>query len=126
VRAYLELMLMRMPDRLHFDVDVDPALRCVRFPPMALLTLVENAVRHGIDPSESGGRIEVGARRDGDGRVRVWVADSGVGIAESTQPGTGLNNLRARMQAFFGPSATLELSELLPHGLRAELSFPPP
>src|SRR5262249_21315654 len=52
VRSYLELMHMRMPDRLQVAIDVDPALRAQRFPSMALLTLVENAVRHGIDPSE--------------------------------------------------------------------------
>jgi signal transduction histidine kinase len=125
VRAYLDLMLMRMPDRLAFAIDIDPALRALRFPPMALLTLVENAVRHGIDPAEHGGRIDVGARRASDGAVRVWVADSGLGMAESAQPGTGLANLRARMQAFFGPSATLELSEQAPQGVRAELSFRP-
>jgi signal transduction histidine kinase len=121
--AYLELMLMRMPDRLQFRVDIDPALRGLRFPPMALLTLVENAVRHGIDPSEEGGRIEVVARRDPDGSVRVWVADTGVGMAESSRPGMGLTNLRDRLQAFFGPAAQLELSEQPPHGVHAQLRF---
>jgi len=125
VRAYLELMLMRMPDRLQFDVRIDPALRGLRFPPMALLTLVENAVRHGIDPSEQGGRIEVGARRNAAGEVEVWVADTGIGMAESAQPGTGLTNLRDRLQAFFGPPAKLELAEQSPHGLHATLRFQP-
>ncbi len=125
VRAYLELMLMRMPDRLRFDVRVDPALRGLRFPPMALLTLVENAVRHGIDPAENGGVIEVRAERDADGLVRVSVSDTGVGMSEAAQPGTGLTNLRARLQAFFGASATLELSEQAPSGLLAQLAFRP-
>jgi LytS/YehU family sensor histidine kinase len=93
---------------------------------MALLTLVENAVRHGIDPSEQGGRIEVGARRESDGTVRLWVADSGVGLAESAQPGTGLTNLRERLRAFFGPQAELQLSPAEPHGLRAEIIFQAP
>jgi LytS/YehU family sensor histidine kinase len=118
-------MLMRMPDRLQFELRIDPALRDVRFPPMALLTLVENAVRHGIDPSEQGGRIEVGARRNAAGEVEVWVADTGVGMAESAQPGTGLTNLRDRLQAFFGAPAKLELSEQSPHGLHATLRFQP-
>lgn len=126
LRAYLELMLMRMPDRLHYEVTIDPALRTLRFPPMALLTLVENAVRHGIDPSETGGRIEVGARREaGSGEVRVWVADTGVGMSESAAPGTGLGNLRQRLQAFFGAEARLVLSEHAPHGVRAEIFFTP-
>ncbi|MED5618667.1 sensor histidine kinase [Ideonella sp. BN130291] len=126
VRAYLELMFMRMPDRLQYQVEIDPALRALRFPAMALLTLVENAVRHGVDPSEQGGRIEVGARNDAaDGSVHVWVADTGVGMAEAATPGTGLTNLRQRMQAFFGPGARLELTEQTPHGVRAELIFTP-
>lgn len=67
LRSYLELMQMRMPDRLDFKITIDPALRGLRLPPMTLLTLVENAVHHGIDPSEAGGRIEVGAQRNVDG-----------------------------------------------------------
>ena len=63
VRAYLELMHMRMPDRLQFALDVDAAALDLRCPPMTLLTLVENAVRHGIDPSEEGGRIEIDVQR---------------------------------------------------------------
>jgi LytS/YehU family sensor histidine kinase len=93
---------------------------------MALLTLVENAVRHGIDPSEDGGQIEVGASRDPSvGGVRVWVIDTGVGMAETATPGTGLSNLRQRINAFFGPQAGLELSEPPPRGLRAEIRFAP-
>ena len=123
VRAYLELMQMRMPDRLSFVVAVDSTLHGVRFPSMALLTLVENAVRHGIDPGEQGGHIEVGAAQDAEG-TRVWVTDTGVGMADDAQPGTGLSNLRARLAAFFGRGAELRLSEHVPHGLRAEIYWP--
>ncbi len=123
VRAYLALMKMRMPDRLDWAVDVDDALAGLRFPPMALLTLVENAVRHGVDPMEDGGRIQVEGRV-GAGQVRLAVVDDGAGLAEHTQPGTGLANLRERMAAFFGPEARLALSENPPHGLRAELTWP--
>ena len=125
VKAYLELMLMRMPDRLRFELRIDPGLRRLRFPPMALLTLVENAVRHGIDPSEDGGEIVVGGTEQG-GRVHLWVADSGVGMSEDSTPGTGLGNLRQRLQATYGPEAELQLHELQPHGVRAELVFPCP
>ena len=123
VRAYLELMHLRMPDRMSFQVTLVPELRSLRFPTMALLTLVENAVRHGIDPSEEGGHIEVGGRRDGD-TVTLWVQDSGIGMAETAAPGTGLTNLRARLQAFYGPGARLDLHEVAPHGLRAEIVLP--
>ncbi|MEP6740489.1 MAG: histidine kinase [Caldimonas sp.] len=126
VRAYLELMHMRMPDRLRFAIDVPDELARASFPPMGLLTLVENAIRHGIDPSENGGRIEVRASRSpATAEVHVAVVDTGAGMAESALPGTGLENLRSRLRAFFGPLARLELHEHEPHGLRAEIVFEP-
>jgi signal transduction histidine kinase len=127
VRSYLELMQLRMPDRLQFSV-AEPALAAtLRFPAMALLTLVENAVRHGIDPAIEGGRIDVGARRDeATGGVVAWVADTGVGMAETAQPGTGLSNLRTRIKAWYGDAARVDLHETAPHGLRVELHLPAP
>lgn len=115
VQAYLELMHLRMPDRMSFTVEVAPALSALRFPPMALLTLVENAVRHGVDPSEDGGRIEVGGEQQ-DGRIRLWVSDTGVGLQHEMGAGTGLRNLRERLTLFYGLSSTLELTENRPHG----------
>ncbi|HMC17158.1 MAG TPA: histidine kinase [Albitalea sp.] len=125
VHAYLALMLMRMPDRLRFTVDIPQALKGMHFPSMALLTLVENAVRHGVDPSEQGGAIEVGARREASGDTVVWVADSGVGMSEKTAAGTGLTNLRARLKAVYGDAARLELLEHTPQGLRAQIVIEP-
>lgn len=126
VRAYLELMHMRMPDRLQFTVLMAPELLALPFPAMALLTLVENAVRHGIDPSLEGGRIEVGGKSGGaSGKVTLWVSDTGQGMAESAQPGTGLANVRTRLQAFYGPGARLDLHEETPHGVHVELTFTP-
>ncbi len=124
VRAYLELMHLRMPDRLRWSIAVPHALQHLRFPPMALLTLVENAVRHGIDPSEEGGSIEVGGEEDGS-VVRLWVSDSGVGLAQQMGTGTGLRNLRERLQVVYGAGARLDLTENRPHGLRAEIQFQP-
>jgi signal transduction histidine kinase len=125
VRAYLELMLMRMPDRLAFEIDVPADLHGARFPAMALLTLVENAIRHGIDPAVQGGRIVVRARREADGSLRASVADSGVGLRENAGTGTGLANLRERLAMFFGEGARLELAENAPHGVVATLHCPP-
>lgn len=124
VRAYLELMHMRMPDRLACELDLPAELSSLRFPAMSLLTLVENAIRHGIDPSEEGGRVTVRAWREA-GEVVVAVADTGVGLSDSPAPGTGLVNLRARLAAFFGASARLDLMELAPHGLCAQIRFSP-
>ena len=90
---------------------------------MALLTLVENAVRHGIDPSEQGGRIEVGARaRRGDGRrARLSVADTGVGMRDTARPAPAWRTCASGCAAFFGADARLELRENAPHGVRAEI-----
>jgi len=124
VRAYLEVMQMRMPDRLQFALRIDPAARSLYCPPMTLLTLVENAVRHGIDPSEQGGGIDVDVVLR-DQRCHVRVADTGVGLqAASAGLGTGLSTLRERLQLAFGGAAQLRLSQIAPHGVCAELELP--
>jgi hypothetical protein len=124
VRAYLELMHLRMPDRLQFTWNVDAAALDLRCPPMTLLTLVENAVRHGIDPSEDGGRIEIEVQLR-DGRCHVRVSDTGMGLQQAGNgPGTGLSTLRERLQLVFGGDAQLRLSSLEPRGVCAELDFP--
>ena len=127
VRAYLELMHMRMPDRLQYVLQADESSASLRCPPMSLLTLVENAVRHGIDPSEEGGRIEVRVR-ERDGRCQVQVIDTGIGLrsggAAEEGLGTGLATLRERLQLAFGGDAQLRVTALAPHGVCAELDFP--
>jgi hypothetical protein len=124
VRAYLEVMQMRMPDRLQFAIRFDEAGTGLRCPPMTLLTLVENAVRHGIDPSEEGGRIDVQVSLR-EGRCCVRVTDTGVGLKPTGNGlGTGLSTLRERLQLAFGGDAQLRLIEVEPHGVCAELDFP--
>ncbi|MGH8189490.1 MAG: sensor histidine kinase, partial [Steroidobacteraceae bacterium] len=124
VRAYLELMQMRMPDRLQFELRIDPAAKDLQCPPMTLLTLVENAVRHGIDPGEEGGRIDVDVRLR-EGRCCVRVSDTGVGLQPTASGlGTGLSTLRERLQLTFGGDAQLRLLAIEPHGVSAELEFP--
>ena len=123
VRAYLELMRMRLPDRLQFALHVDETALALRCPPMTLMTLVENAVRHGIDPSEDGGRIEVRVTEAGN-RCRVQVIDTGVGLQRAGDGlGTGLSALRERLQLVFGQDARLHVTSLAPRGVRAELEF---
>ena len=126
VHAYLDVMHMRMPDRLQFSVEANDEARSLVCPPMTLLTLVENAMRHGIDPTEEGGRIDVRVTVKA-GRARAEVTDTGMGLARGSEGlaglGTGLANLRERLQLAFGGDANLTLSEIQPHGVRAEIDF---
>lgn len=124
VRAYLELMQMRMPDRLSYALDIAEELKPLPFPPMALLTLVENAIEHGVDPCCEPCRVEVGARREEGGTVCLWVVDTGVGMSEDAGEGTGLKNLKERLKAAFGAHARIELSEVQPQGVRADIRLP--
>lgn len=124
VRAYLQVMHMRMPDRLRFDIRADEAALPLHCPPMTLLTLVENAVRHGIDPAEEGGRIDVEVCALGE-RCRARVTDTGVGLQHVDDGlGTGLSTLRERLMLAFGDDAELRVSAIEPHGVRAEVQFP--
>jgi hypothetical protein len=129
VRAYLELMHMRMPDRLQFSIHADESALRLACPPMTLLTLVENAVRHGIDPSEEGGRIDIAIQHRGD-RCVVRVSDTGRGLgpgassAETTGLGTGLSTLRERLQLAFVGDAALRIGAQSPRGVSAEVEFP--
>lgn len=123
-RAYLELMHMRIPDRLDFTLHVDASSRSLRCPPLTLLTLVENAVRHGIDPCEDGGRIDVQVERRHD-RCIVRVTDTGAGLQANRKGlGTGLATLRERLELAFAGDATLDIAPGLPHGVIAEATFP--
>jgi LytS/YehU family sensor histidine kinase len=124
VRPYLELMQMRMPDRLCYAIDVDPPALAVRCPPTTVLTLVENAVRHGIDPSEEGGRIDVGVVR-AHGKCVIRVADTGAGLHMAQDGlGSGLTTLRERLRLIFGDAAHLQIGANAPRGTIAEIHLP--
>jgi sensor histidine kinase YesM len=124
-RNYLAIMQMRMPDRLQFDVSLPANSRNAELPPLSVMTLVENAVKHGIDPTELGGRIDVSAS-NANGELVLQVSDTGAGLAEQhgAQCGTGLANLRERIQAQYAGVARLELEENTPHGVVARLRLP--
>lgn len=107
---YLELMAVRMGDRLRKSLELPTALRDVRVPALLLQPLVENAIRHGLEPALEGGEVRVTVRRDGD-TVLIRVSDTGVGIADLSRAhgGFGLASVRQRLQALHGERATLEI-----------------
>lgn len=122
-RSYLAIQKIRMGNRLAYDIDVPETLDEGRVPPMMLLTLVENAIKHGLDPLPEGGFIRVSASAGKD-QLRLEVADSGRGFVSSTGAGTGLANIRARLAAEFGPHGHLDLSQNRPRGITATLVLP--
>ena len=121
--AYLGIQQIRMGRRLTYGIDVDDDLRDARLPPLMLVTLVENAIKHGLTPVPGGGRIDIRARLEG-GRLHVEVADSGQGFTKSGGAGTGLSNIRARLAAQFGEGASLALAMNSPRGVVATIALP--
>jgi sensor histidine kinase YesM len=123
VEAFLRIQQIRMGRRLVFNIDIPQNLRPHPVPPMMLLTLVENAIKHGLTPSPDGGLLRINARHDGD-RLFLSVADTGVGFASGSGAGTGLSNIRARLAAQFGGHASLALENNELGGVTAMLALP--
>jgi sensor histidine kinase YesM len=94
------------------------------FPPMMLMTLVENAIKHGIDPLQEGGEISIIASRESNGAIAVTVADTGAGITNMSGTGVGLQNIRERLAALFDRAASLSLDENTPRGVIATIRVP--
>lgn len=123
VRAFLAVYQVRMADRLRAAVDVPSELAACDVPPMALLALVENALKHGLQRLVEGGTIQVSARAAG-GLLTLTVADTGRGMGSGSGHGTGLANLRARLHALHGAAANLSLRHNEPHGVVATVTVP--
>jgi sensor histidine kinase YesM len=122
-RAYLNVLQVRMGNRLRFRVDVPEELGALSFPPFALSTLTENAIKHGLNPLPEGGSIEIAARVE-DSQLTVEVADTGAGFQQSSGSGAGLANLRARLAALYGSGASLDIEANGPRGIRATIALP--
>ena len=121
-RAYLEIMRLRMGGALEVVVDVPEAIAHSPFPPLMVMTLVENAIKHGVAP-KAGGRVSIRASA-GDGKLRVVVEDDGRGLAEPIGQGVGLANVRERLAAIFGDAARLELEGGVSGGTRGVIEVP--
>ena len=124
VRAYLEIMQIRMGARLRTELGVPDALKAVPFPSMMLQTLVENAIKHGLEPKTGGGTIWIMAS-DKDDRVAITVADDGIGFGSATSgSGIGLKNLRERLKLAYGPDASFDIASNFPSGVAATITVP--
>jgi sensor histidine kinase YesM len=122
VRHYLAIMEARLGERLQHAVTLDPSAAALMLPPGVLLTLVENALEHGVSRALAGGRVELHAARDGK-RTRITVQDDGPGLGPGWSEGVGLRNARERLQHRFGAAASLTLAPRQPKGCVATVSI---
>ncbi len=122
--AYLEILKVRMGARLNVQVEVPDALKTVPMPSMMLQTLVENAIKHGLEPKPGGGTVWILARAHDD-HATLTVADDGQGFgSQNSGTGIGLKNLRERLRLTFGGDATFALVSNFPSGVAATLTLP--
>jgi len=124
--AYLNILKMRIGGRMSFSIDIPAELQSHPFPPNLLISLVENAIKHGIEPTAAGGSVTVSARREGES-IMVSVADTGRGLSTdrtSSGQGVGLSNIRERLTALYGARGRFTLESIAPQGARATLALP--
>ena len=120
---YLRILKIRFGDRLSWRIEAAEDARRRVFPPMLLQPLIENAVRHGIEPKIGGGKIDIRASILG-ASLRIEVSDTGVGFAANDGGGTGISNVKARLAALFGESGRLSLENKHEGGVTATLDLP--
>jgi signal transduction histidine kinase len=125
IRPYLEILKVRMEDRLQASVDVPNGLLSAEFPPMMIQSLVENAIKHGLEPKAEGGTLRVAAEIV-DGRLAVSVADTGLGfgLADTAGTGVGLANIRERLKLLYGDRASVVVADNEPSGTIVTLTVP--
>ena len=122
-RSYLAIMQARMKERLAVHFDIPSHLEHAPFPPMMLQTLIENAIKHGLEPKIEGGRIDVSARLDGD-VMQVAVRDNGAGFNLRADEGVGLANIRERLRLLYEKRAELLIEAPLDGGAIAAIRVP--
>jgi hypothetical protein len=125
IRPYLEILKVRMEDRLQTEIQVPEGLLSAEFPPMMIQSLVENAIKHGLEPKAEGGVLTVRAEIF-HGKLSVTVADTGMGFGKAATAGTGigLNNIRERLQLLYGSKASMTVAENSPSGTVVTLTVP--
>jgi hypothetical protein len=125
IRPYLEILKMRMEERLQTEIDVPEGLLSAEFPPMMIQGLVENAIKHGLEPKADGGSLKVKAEIV-HGKLAVTVADTGLGFGRAATSGTGvgLANIRERLQLLHGSKASVTVTENQPSGTVVTITVP--
>ena len=125
--SYLKLMSARMGPRLTFTIEAHAEVRALDFPPLMLISLVENAIKHGVEPKTGPARVDIRARRVSDGAqnwLEVVVEDDGVGLQPGVGTGVGLSNVREQLKARFGSAAVLRVEGRVTGGVVAAIRVP--
>jgi signal transduction histidine kinase len=120
--AYLEILKVRMGARLRYAIDIAPEVAQARLPPLTLQPLVENAIRHGLEPKIEGGMVSIAAAGR-DGQLLLEIADDGLGFAPRAGGGVGLANVRERLSSRYGNDARMTIEDARP-GTRVRLTLP--
>jgi LytS/YehU family sensor histidine kinase len=123
IRAYLNIIKIRMGDRLRYEILVPESLKSYPFPPMLLQPLVENAVKHGLEPKIEGGKLSIKVTETEHG-LKIEVMDTGLGLTSGHGSGVGITNVRERLHLLYGEKGRLSLEENKPNGLRVIIEVP--
>ena len=122
MKTFLSILQIRMGDRLKVRFDLPDDLRDISVPPMLLQPLVENAIKHGLEPKIEGGEVALSAKRVGN-KMAITVADTGLGFQNSLSNGIGLKNVRERVKQIYGDSGSVSIEENQPCGTRITIMF---
>jgi len=123
IKAYLNIQKIRMGERLHFKIELPDAVSKHPFPPMLLQPLVENALKHGLEPKMEGGEIMIKATEEED-LIRVEVMDTGCGFSSLHNAGVGIGNVKERIKLLYGEKGRFIIEENKPNGVRAIIEVP--
>jgi sensor histidine kinase YesM len=124
VASYLDIFKVRMGPRLEYSINAGEDVRMLQFPPMLIQPIVENAIKHGLEPKVEGGRIDIRVEKNESGRLRWVIEDTGLGMSGKSEMGTGLTNVMKRVESMFGSEGSFMLKENRPSGVVAELEIP--
>jgi len=123
IQSYLNIFKVRMGDRLRYRVEIPDQIKDIPFPPMLIQPLVENSIKHGLEPKIEGGELCIRGENKGD-IIRLEIIDTGMGFNEGENTGVGLSNVRERLQSLYGDKGRLILEENRPFGVKAILEIP--
>lgn len=123
IRAYLGIFKVRMGERLDYTVSVSDDIKKLPFPSMLVQPIVENAIKHGLEPKIEGGEIRVNVKKRQE-KICWEISDTGIGFSENSDPGVGLSNILERLDSLYGDEGNLIMQENQPSGLKIFLEVP--